>query len=297
MALLICSVFVLVVYLSCGGGDTRVYPEDFLPQSISALDLQQSSDLLIFRGDSISYYNNDPEFFHRFGFVDMASADYSADDILLEVELFRFATPEDAFGIYSHMRWGHSDDVISLAVEGFRTPTEIHLVKDAYVVHLMIFDESEAHSKMLEELGDYFAEELPGDTDMPEKFSLFPEEGVLSGSAMYFPDQFLRLEFMKCVYGCYCEVESDTVFLALACDSAGPMVLQWSEMVQEDSTFRPLPDDIPYDDGKGFTFSSPYLGRVMIGVKNGIMAAILGYNDNQKQFLTDWLNSLPAQSI
>jgi hypothetical protein len=296
----IISVFCIasvILLISCSGVDNRVKPEEFLPETISSLGIERASDPIIFRGDSLTYYTNEAEFYQRFNFVDMATADYSKDDITLEIEVFRFASPEDAYGIYSHLRWGQSEWIVPLGVEGFRHPPNTYFVKGPYVVHVMGFDDSEIPQKALDDLATYYAEDMPGDTTLPEKFALFPDEGMLAGSAMYFPDQFLRMDFMKCVYGCYCMFESDTVFLALSCDSAGPKVLEWSKLVEDDSTFQSLPADIPYDDSKGFTYSSRYYGRVMIGVKSGIMAAVLGYEDRHKQFLTDWINSLPDKTI
>jgi hypothetical protein len=295
--LLTISIFVLLVFISCSGRDSRVLPEDFLPESISSLEMNRASDLVTFRGDSLTQYTNDAEYYFRFNFVDMATADYSRDNIVTEVEIFRFASPEDAYGIYSHFRWGKSDMVVPLAIEGFRTSYDAFFVKGQYVAHIMGFDESQIPTKALDDLAAYFADELPGDTTLPDRFGLIPQEGIVPASAMYFPNMFLGLDFMNCVYACSYEIGDDTVFLFMACDSAGPMVLQWSKLAEEDSTYQPLPEGIPYDDGKGFRISHPRYGPIIIGVKNNIMAAILGYEERHRQFLTEWINSLPEKTI
>jgi len=293
---IIITVFFLTL-IACSGRDSRVRPEEFLPESIASLGMERSGELMIFRGDSLSTYTNDADFFQRFHFVDMATCDYDKDDITLEMEVYHLASPEDAYGLYSHMRWGNSDKVVPLGIEGFQSPPDIIFVKGPYVVHAMGFDDSELPMQALNDLTTYFATDMPGDTAMPAGFSMFPSEGEVPSTAMYFPDLFLGLDFMKCIYGCYREMESDTVFLFMACDSAGPMLLQWSQTAEADSTYRPLPDGIVFDDGKGFMIEHPRLGRVVMGIKNDILVGMIGYDESYGQYMSDWINTLPEKSI
>jgi len=289
---------VFLILVACSGQDTRVNPEEFLPESISALGMERSTDLLIFRGDSLTYYTNDAQFYQRFNFVDMATCDYSKDDIVTEIEIFRFASPEDAYGLYSHFRWSHVDDVIDLGIEGFKSPPDIFWVKGPYVAHVMGFDDSEIPAKTLDDLAEYFADDLPGETSKPEKFSLFPKDGAIPTTGIYFPSNFLGLEFMNCVYGCSYVVGVDTAFLFMACKNAAPMVLEWSKAAEEAGILEPLPEDIPYDESKGFIIAHEQYGRMVIGMKNGIMVAMMDFDDEKYgQFLADWINSLPEKAI
>ncbi len=290
-----CSVLLFLILISCTGKDTRVTPEEFIPESISELGLDRSAEVLVFRGDSLTYYTNEAQFIQRFNFIDMASADYTGDDIVLEVEIYRFASPEDAYGYYSHVRWGNSDKTFPIGVEGFRSLPNVYFVKGPYVVHTMGFDDSEKPARALDDLAAYYADEIPGDNTMPDRFALFPSEGTVPSSAMYFPNAFLGIDFMKCVYSSYQKIDTDTVFLFLACDSAEAMFLQWSKIAEADSTIRPLPEDIPYDEDKGFIIEHQRYGRVIIGIKNDIMTAMMGYDERHKQFMNDWINSLPEK--
>lgn len=289
-------VLIFLILISCTGKDSRVAPEEFIPESISDVGMNRSTDVLVFRGDSLSYYTNDAAFVQRFNFVDMATADYSKNDITLEVEIFRFASPQDAYGLYSHMRWGNAANAFPIGIEGFRALPNIYFVKGSYVVHIMGFDDSEEPTEALNTLAAYYANEIPGDNQMPDRFALFPAIGTVPASAIYFPDAFLGIDFMKCVYACYQEVETDTVFLFLACDSAGSMLMQWSKMAEADSTIRPLPKGITFDDGKGFSIEHQRFGRVVLGIKNDILVAMMGYDDRHARFMNDWLNSLSEKA-
>ena len=291
------SFIALLWLISCSGRDNRVRPEEFLPESISSLGMERSADVLVFRGDSLSHYTRDAPFYERFNFVDLATCDYSADNIVLEVEIFRLAAPKDAYGLYSHMRWGNSDKVVPLGIEGFKSPPDIVFVRGPYVVHVMGFDDSEAPMKALDDLAAYFASDVPGVNQMPPPFAIFPSEGRVPASAIYFPDMFLGLDFMKCIYACYHEIDADTVFLFMACDSAGPMLLQWNRVSEADSTYHPAPEDLPFDEGRGFMIEHARFGRVLMGMKNDIMVGLLGYDDRYRQFMTDWINSLPENTV
>jgi hypothetical protein len=272
-------------------------PEEYLPESISNLNMTRSADLLVFRGDSLSQYTNQAGYIQRFNFVDLATTEYTRGDITIVVEIYRFASSEDAFGLYSHSRWGQWEHVVPLGVEGFYLPTETMFVKDKYLVQLTGFSDDEEPTGALNDLAAYLADELPGTSDMPENFAAFPQESMLCHYAMYFPSGFLGMEFLNHIYGCNCVIETDTVFLMLALDSAGPMVLQWSKLAEESGAVQPLPEGIPFDDEKGFLLVSERMGNVLIGVKNNRMAAMMGYDERHKKFFCDWLESFPERTI
>jgi hypothetical protein len=176
-------------------------------------------------------------------------------------------------------------------------PLQIAFVKDRYVVQLYGFSEETDHAEALDGLASYLAEHLPGTNDMPAEFALFPQDDMLREYAMYFPNTFMGMEFLNHIYGCNCMVDTDTVFLMVAVDSAGPMVLQWSQQAEEQGILQPLPEDIPYDDGKGFIVTSQYYGNILVGVKNDCMAVMFGYDDRFKQYFCDWLATLPEKTI
>ena len=267
-------------------------PQEFLPETIDQMHAKRSGELLIFRGDSLSQYTNSADFYQRFDFIDLATTEYTVDSAVMVIDISRFGSPEDAYGIYSHLRWGNADNILAIGIEAFELPVELSFVKGAYVVTIIGFSDAEAAAKMLRELAAYIAESLPGSDRLPEPFDLFPHEGAIAGTAMYFPDQFLRLDFLKRIYASNFLVGSDTLYLFLAVDSAVAMAERWRQTAEADSSLRGLPKGIPYDGGRGFTVEHQRYGNIIIGTKNDVLAVMIGYDPRHRDFLVKWLNSL-----
>ena len=269
-------------------------PQEFLPEVIDEMHAQRSGELLIFRGDSLSEYTNSADFYQRFNFVDLATTEYTVDSAVMVIDISRFASPEDAYGIYSHLRWGNADNTLAIGIEAFELSVELVFVKDIYLVSITGFDDAEAAAKMRRQLAAYVAESLPGLDRLPEPFDLFPQEGAVAATAMYFPDQFLRLDFLKRIYATDFLVGPDTLYLFLAVDDAVAMVDQWRQRAEADSSLRLLPESMPYDNGRSFLIEHPRYGKIIIGTKNDVLAVVIGYNERHRDFLIKWLNSLSA---
>jgi hypothetical protein len=290
------SLIALIVLCTTSWGDSlqvaSVHPQDYLGDSITSLGMVRSAERLVFRGDSLSQYLNDADFYHRFHFIEVASTEYKRGEITTVADVFRFDSSLNAYGIYSHLRWGNTTDLVPVGIEGFRLPTELTFVKGPYVATLTGFSESPEAKQAIEDLAGYLADNLPGTGAIPDAFALFPQDGILPGSTMYFPNRFLGLPFGNSVYACDYFVGPDTVFLFLSVDNADSALLQWRTLADEKKWYQPLPDSIPYDSGQGFIAAHERLGNIMIGVKNDILAGMIGYNERCKPFLIGWFSAL-----
>jgi hypothetical protein len=268
-------------------------PQNFLPDSIPALGAVRSAEILIFPADSLHHCTNNADFFRQFNVIDLATTEYSVGDTVVVVELYRFPTPEDAFGLYSHLRWGNAQNMVPVGIEGFGQPIEITFVKGNYVADITGFDDSERPAAMRREFAESLDSALPGNSDLPAGFALFPAEGIVPGTTLYFARAFLGLNFADKVYACNYAIGADTVFLFAAAEGCTEILNRWKERNANDSTMMPPPAGIPYDDGRGFMFTRPRMGQFIVGIKNGVLAGEIGYRDSHNDFLTAWLNSLP----
>jgi hypothetical protein len=75
-------------------------------------------------------------------------------------------------------------------------------------------------------------------------------------------------------------------------DSAEAKFTQWAKTAEIDVKFMKSLKDLPFDSGKMLITENHYYGEVVTGLKNGKLIGIVGYQDNQKTFLDDWLKSL-----
>ncbi len=272
-------------------------PQVFLPDSIPELHAVRSAPVLVFSADSLHRYNNVADFYRQFDVIDMATTEYSVGDTVMVVELYRFPSTEDAFGLYSHLRWGNTQGLISMGAEGFIQPIELDFVKSNYVIQITGFDDSGRPSAMRRDLAGFLDSTLPGSSDLPGGFALFPPDGRVPGTTLYFAHAFLGLDFADHVYACNYAFGEDTVFLFAAADGSAEILRQWKERNAADTSMMPPPDGIPYDDDGGFMFTNPRMGRFVVCIKNGIFAGEIGYRDSHRDFLAAWLNSLPDTAM
>jgi hypothetical protein len=73
----------------------------------------------VFVGDSLwEYINGGAELYHTYEFVDVATAYYLQDSTEIVVDIYRFATPDDAYGMYTQLRPG-GPGTMNYGIEGF----------------------------------------------------------------------------------------------------------------------------------------------------------------------------------
>ncbi len=281
------------IHAQSGASLSTGEPQNFLPDSIPQMHAARSAEMLIFPADSLNHYNNGADFYRQFNVIDLATTEYTVGDTVMVVELYRFASSEDAFGLYSHLRWGNAQNIVPVGVEGFVQPIEIAFVKGSYVVDITGFDDSDRPSAMRLEFAQSLDSALPGNSDPPAGFDLFPDKDVVPGTTLYFARAFLGLDFADKVYACNYVIGADTVFLFAAPEGSSEILNRWKERNATDSSMMPPPAGVPYDDGRGFMFTRPRMGQFIVGIKNGILAGEIGYRDSHGDFLTAWLNSLP----
>jgi hypothetical protein len=293
-SVLILIVITLLAVTSCSGGSQReILPAaQLLPASISSLDLSRNGDVITFHGDSLSQYvGSFSDWIRRFSFVELASAEYARDSIVVVVDIMQFETPLDAYGLYLFIRYGETD-IVPLGVEGFKQVNEYSFVKGPYFVHTIGYDDREEPARVLDDFTTYFANELPGKTDPPDVFSVFPTQNLIARTDLYYPAPFMGYDFMGPVLGRGYAHGSDTVTMYLATDSAGPRVLAWSKVAEQDSALSPCPESISFDDGKGFVHHHPRYGDILVGMKKDKMVIMMGYADSLAVFVDEWLREL-----
>lgn len=278
----------------CGNkkGDRDIATAEFLPREFPRIEMVRTSELRTYAGKSLwEYINGGAELYHLYNFREVVTADYKKADIEIVADIYKFASEDDAYGLYSMIR-SPDVEVIHLGVEGFIAPARLNFVKGEFLVRLTGFDESLESGLSLINLSEEIDLILPGTKNRPAFFSLFPADSSLTLGDRYYTESFLGHRFLQQIYCQDYLLGGDSVTLFLSEDKTGEKFLQWSELADRTDKKLPAPEELPFDDDLYFIFDDSYYGKILTGLKEGRMVGMIGYNPKQRSYFEQWINSL-----
>jgi uncharacterized protein (DUF934 family) len=178
-------------------------------------------------------------------------------------------------------------------VEGFVSAASLSFVKGVFVVNLIGYDESDATNHALAQAAQELNKLIPGTTDRPDAFDLFPEDKALCATDRYFAESFLGIGFLTHVFSQRYLLDADTITLFLSQDEPGAELLEWSKHAAESGKIDLVASDFPFDDGRGFITYDAYYGKIIAGLRKGKLVGMVGYSERHKCYFIDWLESFP----
>jgi len=289
------SVTGLVLVIACGGSRTPTEAdimEKCLPGSRPSLGLTREDDIVRFGGDSLfNYINGAAEMYHKYGFQEVHVGRYVKDGGEITVDIYRFAGPDMAFGMYTTLRPA-GPETVSLGMEGFALGPILIYSKGAYMVNVQTYDDAVFTGPDIVAVAAAVEKDLPGTTDMPVTFGLFPDASRVPHSEKIFAESYLGHGFLTDVYAVDYSFEAGDVTLFVTHDADGGKLSQWSEAVSPADTGPGAPA-LPYDEGRTIIFSDRYYGGVVAGNKGGRLAGMVGYREGYERALADWLDAMP----
>ena len=280
--------------LACGSEQSKddISTVDLLAVSYDAVGIDRSSPPRTFVGrDLYEYINGGAELYHSYSFVEVATADYKKGATEMVVDLYRFDSPVNAFGLYSMLRPDEAD-LVRLGVEGFITPSKIEFVKGDLLVRVIGYDDSDETGLALINLSDEINKQLPGGTKLPAAFEPFPSGNVVPGSARYFAEAFLGQSFLTSVYCRDYQLDSSVLTLFLCNVDGGAKLLEWSRQAEQAGKLVDAPAGLAFDDGKAIGISDSYYGQIVAGIRGNRLVGIIGFSVEHQEFFDDWLDSL-----
>ncbi|MDH3891308.1 MAG: hypothetical protein OEV49_09520 [candidate division Zixibacteria bacterium] len=288
------AIALLALTLACSGEQTEVDTAtvDHLAEAYATVGIDRAAPPRLFVGqDLYEYINGGAELYHLYGFQEVATADYKKGATEMVVDLYRFDSPLNAFGLYSMLRPDEAD-LTRLGVEGFLAPSKIEFVKGDLLVRVIGYDDSDETGLALINLADEINKQLPGATKLPTAFESFPSAEVVDGSAKYFTEAYLGQSFLTSVYCRDYQMDSSVVTLFLCQADGGAKLLEWSHRAEEAGKLVDAPADLTFDDGKAIGINDSYYGQIVAGIKGGQMVGMVGFSVEHQAFLDDWLDAI-----
>lgn len=159
-------------------------PADALPQSGRVSGWTPSGEVQVFDSENLyDLVDGQADAFFAYGFEQVAVGGYeTADGAILRVEVWRLATPADAYGLYTTHRSGSR---ASIGNEADTDPgRRLDFWQERYFVRLFApqpLDDAEMHA-----FAQAIASALPEGGAQPALLDLLPQEGLEKRSTIYF---------------------------------------------------------------------------------------------------------------
>ncbi len=127
----------------------------------------------------------------------------------IAVDVYRHATPEDAYGIFSSERPMDAVDA-GVGAVGYTEPGHFNFVKGVYYVKIAGRDLGEDEADVLTLAATRMAGALAGDETLPPTVDCFPGEGLVPNSVRYVSQGFLGHSFLHRAFEAEYEGEDGT---------------------------------------------------------------------------------------
>jgi hypothetical protein len=281
-----------MLLIACGGGAKPADTPASILNAISIPDIKKTSEVQTFVGQNLyEYIDGGAEVYHQYGFIEVSTADFKAGEIEITADIYRFATPDGAFGMYSTLR-PQQADFQNVGVQGFASESNFDFVKGPYLVRLICFEPKPDARASLAALALALAQAMPGTTAMPEMFKSLPAENKVDNSEMMVAQSYLGQAGFDKVYTIDYKIDDTQCQLFISTDNADGIFTKLTAEKEIDPDAMKALKDLPFDSGKVLLFDDPYYGKILVGVKNSKLLGCVGYSENLKTFVNDWLNNI-----
>ena len=188
--------------LSCFAGQaysqTPQQMHDALPE---VTGWQLSPDIEIFNRDNLyERIDGAAPLFIENNFQEMTSAVYTCDSNYITVQIYRHATPEDAFGMYASERSPDMAFYPGIGGEAQGDEYGLYFFVGQLYVKMSANNEGERVSAAMKTIAAGFAGKIDKNSAYPLIINSFPKEGIIPHSAAYITKNYIGHEFLKPVY-------------------------------------------------------------------------------------------------
>lgn len=119
-------------------------------------------------------------------------------DNYITIQVYRHATPQDAFGMYASER--SSDlEYFNIGIEAQGDNTNMYFVTGSLYIKMWLSG-SFGKEKQLQEYAARFSENLKQSVEYPEMFGIFPDEYKIQHTQTYITSSYIGHSFLKNVY-------------------------------------------------------------------------------------------------
>ena len=169
----------------------------------------KSSEIQTYEADNLwDYINGAAESYHAYDFEVLHVCDYKqSEEVYVTVEIYKHATPENAFGIYSAER-PRVSDFLKTGAEGYYEPGILNFIKGGNYIKMRSAGES-LNKKDMVSIATAVAASLNGSGELPKELQLFPEQGKIPHTTLFVGENFIGYSSLHDAYIADYKVEDD----------------------------------------------------------------------------------------
>lgn len=140
-----------------------------------------------FVADSLyTYIDGAADEYVAYGVLQVASAEYAKDQLIYSVDIYEFADPLGAFGIYSKRRLP-DDRFMDIGSESLLGNGYLYYLKNRFYMTINSFNDRLPDYESLSSFAMAIDSLIPGTGLMPPQLSIFPEKRLVRHSEQFWP--------------------------------------------------------------------------------------------------------------
>jgi hypothetical protein len=173
--------------LGCGREEPASRYEPLFPDPDSVRGIGIRSAISEYRDSTLfDFLNGGAELYFDYDILAVASAEYGIGrDPSLELSIYDMGSTDNAFGIYSNLRYAGAD-FVNIGAEGMKTVGSVDFWKGRYYCRLVAFETDSVTQAGMTALAKATAANIAGGGGLPGIVDLLPVLTRVSGSEKYF---------------------------------------------------------------------------------------------------------------
>lgn len=244
----------------------------------------------VYTVDNLKEFNSSfAEVCLSYGFVNLNIAEYRKGKNEIRVEIYQHSGSLLAFGMYSMDRSG-SYRFLNLGSQGYTTNGFIAFFKGNYYVRIRIMPGNEKNQQMSESLALRIANMLPGNPEMPEALSRFPETGKKINEETYINENVLGHNFLSGAFKAVYEVGPD-IFSMYLIEKQSPSD---ARKIAE-AFLKKAGEDVPESENGKYVISDGYNGTIFLAWSGKTIVIISGLSKDQADVADQYSSEIIGQ--
>jgi hypothetical protein len=239
------------------------------------LGWKQSGEIQTFVPKTLfEYINGAADLYLSYDFKELKVAEYvNEKKASVIVDVYRFATPTHAFGIYSQERLPDMN-FLNIGVQGYVEKNLLNFLTGTYYTKMNSFNTGSEDQEVLLTFGKKVTEHLGEKGSFPSLLAAFPPEGKVKNSKKFIAKKFLGYSFLHSAFTADYEIPGETFKLFVIetgdkkeCRNMIRKYLDQTGKIQKEVT-----------EGR-YTISDPHHGEVDLNWQGAHLWGILNLNN------------------
>ncbi len=222
------------------------------------------------------------DIFLSYDFKDLRIAEYSNNEKIIRVELYRHSSPDNAFGIYTAERMPDYPQVM-VGSQGYKSQGVLNFLAGNYYVKIMSAGAVEAEESAIAQMAGNIDQMLGQPVGLPDVLKLFPDEGKEVLSDAYIAQNFLGYSFLHSAFTMKYKTEAEfQVFI----------IRHTPEELQHmlDEYLKMLKDAKPQMKDNLMIVKDPYNGTLFLEKKGNYLVGVM--NTEKESVATEYIQKI-----